>query len=185
MTKILDEGNLRFDFSGCHLVSDVIKFDTKNPNGTTGVDFIAETDDCFYFIEVKDFQDPHPHAVAKRKAGFEMLVAAAKEKKELQDDELSSAKGSIFNLKLGLKIKDSLLRKYAYGEAFSKEVKYIVFINLDKLDKVQRGRLKEKIFGHIPTGFNTDEFSAFRRISFDLVNAEQIKAYGITCTAKS
>jgi len=182
MARILNEGNLQFDFNNCPLVSDPVKFDTKAPYGIMSVDFVAETEDFLYFIEIKDFQNPHAPK-EQRKADYEMLIAAGKGKAALSDDDLS--KGAMFTLKIGQKIKDSLLRKYALGEAITKNIVYLVFINLDSLGTIERGRLKERISGHIPTGLNNNEYSAFSSITFDIVNAEQLKkTYYITCTAK-
>ena len=184
MNKILDEGNLQFDFSGCPLVADPVKFDAKNPNGMMGVDFVAETEHHMYFIEVKDYQNPHPYAQEHQQKELEMLVATAKGKNEIGDDDPSAAKGSIFSLKISQKLKDSLLRKYASGEAITKKAVYLLLINLDKLGSHERALLKNKISGYIPTGLNGNQFTAFSSVTFDIVTAEQLKTYGITCTAK-
>ena len=84
---------------------------------------------------------------------------------------------------MGEKIKDSLLRKYSTGDSFNKNVVYLLFINLDKLGAFERGLLMTKISGHIPTGLNDARFSAFSEISFDLVNTEKLRQYGIICSA--
>jgi len=173
MSKVHDEGNLRFDFTAYDTVE---RFDVKNtnPNGMKAVDFIAETNDCLYFIEVKDFQHPSPKAKQNRQKDFDMLIAAGTEKK------------AVFNLEMGEKIKDSLLRKYAEGYTFEKSVKYLLFINLDILNASRRRLLYNKINGHVPTALNDKRFHAFKKISFDLVNAEQLRnLYGIACTDKS
>ena len=169
MNKILNEGNLQFDFSGFEIVE---RFDDNEINayGMKAVDFVVENENCAYFIEVKDFQ--HPKAPAeRRKADYYMLVSAAEDEK------------SVFCLEMGEKIKDSLLRKYSAGESFSKTVVYLLFINLDKLGAFERGLLMIKINGHVPTGLNDERFSAFTEILFDLVNAEELKKYGVICTA--
>ncbi len=134
------------------------------------VDFVVETSDCLYFIEVKDFQ--HPNApLEQRLNDYKMLIAATEEGK------------SVFNLEMGAKIKDSLLRRYAEGFEFTKKVVYLLLINLDNLGEYERGLLKLKISGHIPTGLKDPRFSAFKEISFDLLNAKNMKQYGIICTA--
>ncbi|MCL2527844.1 MAG: hypothetical protein FWE42_05425 [Defluviitaleaceae bacterium] len=184
MVKFLEEGNLRFDFSSCPLVSAPEKFDENPPNGTSSVDFVAETTDCLYFIEVKDYQNPNSPEV-KHQENYTMLVAAGKGKKELLGDELSSLRGEIFCLRISQNVKDSLLRKYVLGEVITKKVIYLIFINLDKLGQKERRRLKEKLHGYIPTGFNEGKYIHFKGISYDIVNAEQIKTYGITCTTKA
>ena len=123
MNKVLDEGNLKFDFSAFQSAA---KFDEQELNayGMKAVDFIAEDNDCLYFIEVKDFQ--HPNATLEnRKSDYEMLIAAG------------TAKKSVFVMEMGMKIKDSLLRKYALGENFDKAIVYLLLINLDKLGSIR------------------------------------------------
>jgi hypothetical protein len=165
------EGNLRFDFTDCGVTE---RFDEvkKNADGLKAVDFIAETDECLYFIEVKDYQ--HPNAPQKRKDDDRnMLINAMSEDK------------SIFALEMGAKIKDSLLRKYAEGYVFAKKVKYLLFINLDQLGANEHGQLREKISGYIPIGLKNERFHAFSEISFDVVNANQLEQqYKIKCTSK-
>jgi hypothetical protein len=58
MSKLHDEGNLRFDFSLCSAVE---RFDDKqhNPYGMKAVDFVAEDAESLYFIEVKDYLPFH------------------------------------------------------------------------------------------------------------------------------
>jgi hypothetical protein len=168
MNKILDEGNLRFDFTAYDTAE---QFDNgnKNPYGMKSVDFFAETADCLYFIEVKDFQNPN--ATEERRAkDYKMLRAAGTEKQ------------SVFNLEMGVKIKDSLLRRYAENKKFTKKVIYLLLINLDTLSEFERGLLKTKISGHIPTGLNDKKFNAFHGISFDLINTKQLSQYNIICT---
>ena len=171
MSKLLDEGNLQFDFSAFQSVE---RFDDSkiNSTGMKAVDFFAEDEECMYFIEVKDFQ--HPNApTEKRNADYQMLIAAAKDKE------------TVFPIEMGVKIKDSLLRRFSLGEAFTKKVIYLLLINLEKLGEFERGMLKEKINGHIPTGLSEKRFPAFTSIEFDLVNMEQLKNHGVICTAKT
>jgi len=75
--NVFNEGNLLFDFTDCGTAE---RFDTRDKNvyGMKAVDFIAETVDCLYFIEVKDYQNPNA-APERRKKDFEMLVAAGTE----------------------------------------------------------------------------------------------------------
>jgi hypothetical protein len=168
MNKILREGNLEFDFTACGTAE---RFDVEeiNPYGMKAVDFVVEADDSLYFMEVKDYQ--HPNAtLERRKEDYKTLVDTA------------NGKAGLFNLEMGMKIKDSLLRRYAEGGTFTKKVMYLLFINLDKLGEFERGLLKEKICGYVPTGLNSARFSAFVGISFDLVNAKQLEKRGIICT---
>ncbi len=166
--EYIDEGNLRFDFSACGKAD---RFDATNPHGMKAVDFIVDAPDCLYFIEVKDYQNPDAPE-DRRREDYNMLISADKEK------------NAAFCVKMGMKIKDSLLRHYASGETFAKKVVYLLLINLDNLGENERGRLKEKISGHVPSGLNHSRFGAFTEISFKLVNAEQLKTYGICCSTK-
>jgi len=173
MNDTFDEGNLRFDFSACG-VAERFDMEKANPYGLKAVDFIVNTDHCVYFVEVKDYQNPNASA-KRRKKDYEMLISAVTDKK------------SAFCIEMGVKIKDSLLRQYALGKSFTKKVVYLLFINLDKLGESERGllKLKSKINGHVPTGLNDDMFGAFTGISFDLVNAKQLKTHGISCAVCS
>ncbi|MDR1477700.1 MAG: hypothetical protein LBJ00_02030 [Planctomycetaceae bacterium] len=168
MSNKIDEGVLRFEFIGCEVAK---RLDAKNHSsyGLKAVDIIAESDDCLYFIEIKDYQNPNA-PLERRKEDYKMLCEAI-EKKD-----------SVFCIEMGVKIKDSLLQCYAMGGNFDKRVVYLLLIRLDKYGSFERGRLKEKINGHVPLGLNDTRFSKFKEISFELVNAEQLKQYGIICT---
>jgi hypothetical protein len=136
------------------------------------VDFVVEDADSLCFLEIKDYQ--HPKAPQKHiDADLEMLQNACKNAK------------TIFNIEMGQKIKDSLLRKYAQGEVFSKNIVFLLLIHFDVLGNAERALLKSKIDGFVPTGLNDSRFHAFTSISFDLVNAEKLEGYGIICKEKS
>jgi hypothetical protein len=167
MCSVFCEGNLQFDFSSCGTAE---RFDVgaANPYGMKSVDFVVDSHDATYFIEVKDYQNPNAPPERRRLDG-ERLLEAGKEGK------------SIFNLEIGCKIKDSLLREYASGKTFTKKVVCLLLINLDNLGAAERGRLKEKINGHIPSGLNENRFGNFSEISFEIVNAKQLERHGIVC----
>jgi hypothetical protein len=132
------------------------------------VDYVVDANDCIYFIEVKNFQ--HPDApLENRQKDYKMLV------------EAGTAIKSIFALEMGEKIKDSLLRKYSIGSEFTKNVIYLLVVHLGALTARERGRLREKISGHVPTGLNKPQFSKFTELSFNLVDVEQLEQYGIEC----
>jgi hypothetical protein len=168
MNNILDEGNLRLDFAACGPAE---RFDisSRNPYGMKSVDFIAETDDTLYFVEVKDYQNPKSQRIADDLKMLKEVIRADKH---------------IFAVEMGVKIKDSLLRRYAEGHTFSKKVVYLLYINFDSFGETERGLLKAKLAGHIPTGLNEARFNTFNGISFDLVNAAQLTKYGIVCADK-
>ena len=171
MSSLLVEGNLQFDFSGCKPCKPAEKFDEmqSNPYGMGAVDFVVETTDTLYFIEVKDFQNPR--AKSERKREDAKMLSAAIEKKD-----------AIFPIKMGQKLKDSLLRKYAQGEKISKKVVYLLLINFDKFTPHERGLLEVKISGHIPTGLNNCRFSEFTNVHFEIVDVHKMLTYGINCT---
>jgi hypothetical protein len=166
---VIEEGNLKFDFTHC---GKPIKFDTHNNSGLYAVDFFVDNEKYLLFIEVKDYQNPNT-THAQQKDDYNMLFYAGKSKE------------SVFAIKMGSKIKDSLLSLYAKGDIFTKNVIYLLFINFDDLKAAERQLLFDKISGQIPTGLNNDLFTAFKKIQFKLVNAEMLKKkYGIICTNK-
>jgi len=171
MSSLLVEGNLQFDFSGCKPCKPVEKFDEMqcNPYGMGAVDFVVETTDALYFIEVKDFQNPR--ATSERNREDAKMLSTAIEKNE-----------TVFPIKMGQKFKDSLLRKYALGEKISKKVVYLLLINFDKFTPHERGLLEVKISGHIPTGLNNSRFNEFTNVHFEIVDVHKMLTYGINCT---
>ena len=153
MSKVLTEGNLCFDFTSFKTAE---KFDNETWRGLTAVDFIAETEDTLYFIEVKNYQHPNSNRINEDLA---MLREATETKRHS------------FVLQMGAKIKDSLLRRYAEGYVFDKKIVYLLFINFDLLSELDRGALKAKIYEYVPTGLNHERFGAFAEISFNVVNS--------------
>jgi hypothetical protein len=172
MNKVLEEGNFLFDFSAFTYVE---RFDKEfgNPAGLRPVDFVLENSNTMYFFEVKDFVNPKTPS-DQVISDYDMLREAVKKGVK-----------SVFNLEMGEKIKDSLLRKYALGHEFLKNVCYLLFINVDNFAPEELGRLKEKISGYIPTGLNNKKYNSFTKITFELVNREQLKNHNISCTVKS
>ena len=161
MSKVLTAGNLCFDFTSFETA---VKFDNETNSGLSAVDFVAETEDTLYFIEVKDYQHPKSN---RRSEDLEMLREALQTKRHN------------FVLQMGAKIKDSLLRRYAEGYIFDKKIVYLLFINLDLFGKHERSSLKTKIEDYVPTGLNKERFSAFTEISFNVVNSERLKEHKI------
>jgi hypothetical protein len=164
---VIEESNLRFDFSHC---GKPIKFDNEGNHGLFAVDFLINKDDYTLFIEVKDYQNPNASTEQRNDDLHMLLDAGIKDK-------------SVFTIKMGEKIKNSLLMLYAEGKTFTKNVLYLLFINFDDLKADERRHLSEKILGFIPTGLNNlKRFPAFKRIDFKLVDAKRLKQYGINCT---
>ena len=165
---IIEEENLVFDFTHC---GKPVKFDAQNHSGLYAVDILVNKDKYMLFIEIKDYQNPNTPS-AQRTEDYHMLLDAGR------------AEESVFALKMGAKIKDSLLRLYAQGDTFTKDVVYLLFINFDDLKAAERQLLFDKIRGQIPTGLNNDRFIAFQDIKFRLVDAEKLRRYGVICTSK-
>jgi hypothetical protein len=168
----LEEEDLEFEFNGFLSAE---RFDVKgsNPRGLLPVDFLAETPEYLYFIEVKDFQNP--------KAPEQFI---AKDYKMLCD-AITLKQKSFFTIAMGQKIKDSLLRQYALEISFNKPIIYLLFVNLDKFSEDELGQLKIKISGYIPTGLDKEKYTGFTEISFDVVNSKKLKEHGIICTRKT
>jgi len=165
---IIEEGNLTFDFTHC---GKPVKFDTQNSNGLYAVDIVVDKDKYMLFLEIKDYQNPNTPSY-QQKEDYNMLLEAGK------------ADESVFALKMGAKIKDSLLSLYARGNIFTKNVVYLLFINFDDLKASERLLLFDKIRGQVPTGLNNNWFSAFKELKFRLVDAKKLKRYGIVCSDK-
>ena len=165
----MEEGNLVFDFTRC---GNPIKFDEHNNSGLYAVDFFVDREKYLLFLEVKDYQNPNTPR-DQQNDDYKMLISAGIDKE------------SIFTIQMVCKIKDSLLNLYAKGYVFTKNVVYILFINFDDLKADERRQLFEKISRQIPTGLNNDLFIAFKKINFKLVDAKELKKYGIICTRKS
>ena len=184
MSNRLCEDNLLFDFA-CDHAPERFDIEKTNPRGMKSVDFVSETADTLYFIEVKDFQ--HPKATEEnKKERYEMLMAAIRRRKSEYKMLVASVTDYIafFPMDMGQKIKDSLLRKYAQGDKITKNIVYLLLINLDKLGASERLKLYDKIVGYIPTGLNDSRYSAFTNITFDIVDIKGIAKYGVTCSAK-
>jgi len=135
--SVATESGLKFDF---HLP--VEKGDAENCQGLKAVDFIVEGDDCLYFIEVKNYE--HPKAPEENKErDYKMLT-----------DEYAA-----FPLEIGMKVKDSLLRRYAQAKPFSKKIVFLLVIKISsaKFKFNERRNLHERVSGYIPTGLNTSK----------------------------
>lgn len=144
------------------------KFDEKSCNGLKLIDFIVETDDLLYFVEIKDYE--HPNTPDEQKEN---------NYKMLNDPEAA------FSLETGMKLKDSLLRFYALSRDFTKDVKFLLIINSKSLKGRERIKLAERVAGYVPNGLNSDEYPKFSKISFDMPLIDSLKEkYGFDCRAE-
>ena len=157
--SVATESGLEFDFH-----SPFEKGDAENIHGLKAVDFIVENDDCLYFIEIKNYEHPN-----------------APEKNRKHDCEMLTKKDSVFPLEMGMKVKDSLLRRYAEAKPFSKKIKFLLVIKLSSLKSEERLKLYERVRGYIPTGLNG--YTAFSNISFEMPQIDELHSkYGFDVT---
>jgi hypothetical protein len=84
-----------------------------------------------------------------------------------------------FPLEIGMKIKDSLLKKYAEGYVFTKPIVALLIMKLGKLNSKQRQRLFSKIAGYVPSGLNRG-YARFSRIEFRMPEVSDTEEYGFT-----
>ncbi len=126
---IVSEGDMRFDFSKALSCK---KFD-NNDHGLShcmkAVDFILESDDKIYFVEVKDPQ--HPSA------------------RNLEENINSIISGNLVKNILVPKCRDSFLYEYAMDN-ISKPVLFLVLIGLDSLSAADLSNQTDKLKKHIP-----------------------------------
>jgi hypothetical protein len=159
MNSTYTESELTFHFTRCLAVE---KCDEKSCYGLKSVDFMVETDESVCFIEVKNFEQTGAPA-ENRNRDYKMLT----------DPDAA------FPLEIGMKFKDSLLKKYAEGYVFSKPVVALLIMKLDKLYAKQRQKLFSKIDGYVPTGLNKD-YARFSHIKFEMPKITDTEQYGFT-----
>lgn len=142
-SSYLEEGRFRFDFSDA-----IHKYKADDPslNGLGGVDFVVELQDKFIFVELKDIESSK--------------VPLGNKKEWIE--QLRINQGKLFLLDMGVKFKDTLIRRWAKEESFNKPIWYIIIIQLKELDAAQRIKLGENLTGKLPTcikpkhGFNKE-----------------------------
>jgi hypothetical protein len=161
MNSVYTESGLTFDFSRCMARE---KCDEKSCYGLKSVDFVVETEERVCFIEVKNFEQ----------------VDAPRENRE-RDYKMLTDPNAAFPLEIGMKIKDSLLKKFVEGGTFSKPIVVLLIIKLDRLNTKQRKRLFSKIAGYVPTGLNKG-YERFSRIKFEIPKMSDTEQYGFTVT---
>ena len=130
--KIYCESKLCFDFTKSQ---SVIKADEKTYSGLLSVDFIVETKRKNIFIEVKNVSSE-----------TEM------QRREEWIAYLSNFKQNHFLFEMGVKFKDTILRKWAMDESYDdKEIHYIVILEFNEFDANQRCRISENFHSYLPT----------------------------------
>jgi hypothetical protein len=149
--SVASESGLEFDF---HLSYE--KADAENCQGLKAVDFIVEDDDYLYLIEIKNYEHPN-----------------APEENRVNDYKMLTDKNATFPLEIGMKVKDSLLRRYAKAKSFSKKIKFLLVIKFSSFQTNERQYLYERVIGYIPTGLNG--YPAFSSISFEMPRIDELK----------
>jgi hypothetical protein len=161
MRKVFTESGLTLNFTDCLCVK---KCDEQSCHGLKSVDFMVDTAKCVYFIEVKN---------------FEQTTAPPENRK--RDYKMLTDPDAAFPLEIGMKFKDSLLKKYAEGYVFSKPIIALLIVKLDRLNAKQRQRLFNKTAGYVPTGLNKGH-GQFSRIEFKISQISDTEQYGFTVT---
>ena len=140
------------------------KGDEISCSGLMAVDFIVDAADCMYFIEVKNYEH-----------------SKAPEINRIRDYRMLTDKDAAFPLEIGMKLKDSLLRRYAEAKPVSKSIKFLLLIKFSSFKANERRKLYERIRGYIPTGLNG--YPAFSNISFEMPQIDELKSkYGFDVT---
>jgi len=161
--SIATESGLEFDF---HLPYE--RDDAVTCFGLKAVDFIVEGNESLYFIEVKNFEHPDTPEENRR-----------------HDYKMLTENNSSFPREMGVKIKDSLLRQYALGKYFPKDIIFMLIIKLSSFTGYEREKLFRRFDGHIPTGLNDSKYKAFSNISFEMPRIEELKSkYGFDVRIK-
>jgi hypothetical protein len=79
-----------------------------------------------------------------------------------------------FLLEIGMKLKDTLLKRYAEGQKISKPIKFLLLLKCEALGAKDWVRLVEAIRGYVPsglTGFPDFQYS----ITFDVPKFNSLK----------
>jgi len=112
------ESELIFDFH-----APFEKADKAKCQGLSAVDYIVEDDEHLYFIELKN---------------YEQSRAPAKNKEA--DYRRLTDKDAALPMEIGMKIKDSLLKRYAQAKPFSKKNIFILVIKFSAFSSDERLR---------------------------------------------
>ncbi|UZQ50281.1 hypothetical protein [Clostridium kluyveri] len=131
-SSYMKEGRFRFDFS-----SAISKYkpDDCTLNGLGGVDFVVELEDKFLFIELKDIENNK----------------VPREQKKEWIERLKVRKENLFLMDLGVKFKDTLIRRWAKEENFDKPIWYLIIIEFKEMNAAQKIKLSEELSGKLPT----------------------------------
>ncbi|MCL2054370.1 MAG: hypothetical protein FWG90_08080 [Oscillospiraceae bacterium] len=173
--KFKDESG--FDF--CFPVEyNPCKADAVSYPGLSSVDFTLEMPDEFLFIEVKNLDNPNiPQDVIERERR-KFIIKTKKSSKCASNcprDGICPKCGKIqFVCETHSKLKDTLLKRLAKGEIFTKPIVYVLLFEFRGFDYEQRRRLFELIKTNFPR-FAEDEYSSIHSIKFLLYDSKNFK----------
>lgn len=147
---ILNEGRFQFNFAEC-----VAAFVADKPqyNGLSAVDFIIETKDRFLFVEVKDPDHPQAQKFDNVKTFMEELETPSK---------------------ISGKFKDSLLKELAKGSVYSKPIVFVLVLECNAIDILQRRKIYTNLSCAIPQ-FKEDMFPCVKSVSFALFDVRSFQ----------
>jgi hypothetical protein len=169
----LTASNMEFDFSAFDSAEE---YDTQQNQcaGLKIVDFVAESGESQFFIEVKNY--------ANRSGNT--LVQANMDKRQEIDYRMLTDPVAAFSLEMGMKFKDSLLRWFASGKEFTKPIALLLVVNPPVMFQARdRERLIRRIQGYIPNGMNDlpEQYPKISSMFFDMPTiSEAQKRYGIS-----
>lgn len=126
------EGRFCFDFRKSNAA---YKVDIPSLNGLGGVDFIIECENRFMFVEIKDLEDKRVPSENRRK----------------WIEKLKISNDNPFLIDLGVKFKDTIIRKWAKEEELNKPIWYIIILQLNAIDAAFKLKLAEDLSGRLPT----------------------------------
>ena len=157
MDKIFTESGYCFDFTNS---LNSYKADFVQYHDLSAVDFVVETENNVFFIEVKNPDDKHS-TIKNRKEFFN----------DLQND--------LYPYKASAKFTNMLLRKWVTGDFYHKPIIFVFILEYKELSCVIRRKLKDKIFNRLPFSLNKQEFEGKERFEkFELLSIEEfIKLY--------
>ena len=136
--KIVEADGFEFRFEDA---LDAFVFDEKDSTKSTfhgapmkGVDIVAEFEEAYVFIEMKDYDDP---------SGYDVLSAATEDERHARQDSFKWLKNY-----LKYKFRDSCLYRYA-EQKMDKPVHYICLITFDN---ALNSRLQKALKQELPVG---------------------------------
>ena len=150
--RIFEESGYRFRFPSALWA---VKADVVNYARLSLVDFVVETDSVFYFIEVKN--PDNPKASPKNRRDF-----------------LSKLQAETFPAEITKKFTDTLLAQLAMGRSFPKPVQYLFILEFGAFSSYERQILFDRVNNRLPAGLKDSVF----------VNVSSVKSFRLLTIAE-